>query len=117
MRKFLIALILLVSYSCLAQDKLPPPKEVPKDYRPFYRDMIKEKKRLDRQLKKEDWDITLDPIEAVPTDIGLRSLAAESNWGKPILLPPAIDQRMTSECTCKVHLKTADTAGAFDHPD
>ncbi len=60
-------------------------------------------------------DFVLDPIETVPKERHSRlSIAAQTNWGKEYLLPPALEQRLRTECRYKVTVKVADT-GSPDH--
>lgn len=60
-------------------------------------------------------DFVLDPIETVPKNKTSRlSISAQTNWGKDLLLPPALQERMRNECSYKVTVKVADT-GQPDH--
>lgn len=93
-----------------------------------YLDVDKDFKKEFRQYKKQyreevlkdrnEWDIVLDPIESVPTDVttGTRATAV-TNWGEQLLLPNDLRERVKAECTFPVVVKIFDTGGKWTHPD
>lgn len=74
--------------------------------------------RYEKRAAKElqgGGDFTLDPIEAVPQKTSKRlTIAAQTNWGKDLLLSPLLRARIVDECTFPVVVKVADT-GQPDH--
>lgn len=117
MKKLIIFLTMALLAGCQTT-KLPPAREVAKDYRSEYRESVNYYQYVAKELKRAGWEIVTDPIESVPTEVSeVRSMADEGNWGERILLPPDIKARLVRECPYKVHLKIADTAGKWDHKD
>lgn len=60
----------------------------------------------------DGWDIVIDPIEVVPektTSLRKMQATVATNWGRDILLPNEIRQRLLSECKYKVCVKIGDT--------
>jgi len=99
----------------LSGQELPPPREIPREYRPEYRDLRRETLRSIREAEEAGFDIILDPIEAVP----VRQFAAISdftNWGYTLLVAD-LEERIRTECSYTVILDVCDTAGETDHPD
>lgn len=112
---FIIALIALFSFNAFAQDLgLPRPKDVPREYRSEYRRLLREYKQ--RVELRENWDIVIDPIEAIPTRKFNFSAAENSNWGQRLLLPVEVWQQVRARATAKVVIKIADT-GEAQHSD
>lgn len=65
-----------------------------------------------KNLKEDGWDIVLDPIENLPEKkISAKKMAAlvATNWGRDILLPNDVRQRLINECTFPVIVKIGDT--------
>lgn len=65
-----------------------------------------------KNLKEDGWDIVLDPIENLPEKkISAKKMSAlvASNWGRDILLPADIRQRLLNECVFPVIVKIGDT--------
>lgn len=83
-----------------------------------YKRALKSAEQSNAKAIKNGWDIVLDPIEQVPTEVKKRtaSMAAQTNWGKDLLLDATLRARLASECKYKVTVKVADT-GHPDHPD
>jgi len=97
MRK-LIFLFLLCSLSAQAQI-----------FNPHKRALNKAEDKAEKLLR-EGADFVLDPIETVPiASKRTLSIAAQTNWGKDLLLPPALQERIRNECAYKVTVKVADT--------
>lgn len=83
-------------------------------FNPHKRALNKAEKKAAQELKGGA-DFVIDPIEQVPTKRTSRmSIAAQTNWGKDLLLPTALQERLRNECTYKVTVKVADT-GMPDH--
>lgn len=113
MKKFLLTLAALAFISGAWAQVAPDKRDVPKEYR-------KELKRIVADYEnqvEEGWDIVLDPIEAIPTDIIETRAEAFGNWGEKILIPDDIRQRIRTECKGKVVVKIGDTAGSYSHAD
>lgn len=116
-RLLLIFQLLIISFGAQAQE-LPPPRDVDRDYRSDYRKERKEEKREQRVLERDEWDIILPPIEKVPVQqYDQLPPANADNWGVRLLLPAAVKQRISNECTYPVVLKICDTGVDVDHPD
>mgnify|MGYP000980533107 CR=1 FL=1 len=70
---------------------------------------------------KSGFDIVLPPLEQVPeqTPLSLKRLAATAapvtNWGRDLLLPPAVQARLVAECKFPVVVKVTDTAPKWGH--
>lgn len=80
----------------------------------YERALSRYEKRAAKELQGGG-DFTLDPIEAVPQKTTKRlTIQAQTNWGKDLLLPAALRNRLATECTYKVVVKVADT-GQPDH--
>ena len=107
--------ILLFASFAGAQD-LPRPRLIDREYRKEYRETIKEQEEQVQEVQ-ENWDYGLPLNERVPTAVYDGPAAADfSNWGKTLLLPAALENRIYTECTYRVVLKVVDT-GDSDHPD
>ena len=79
----------------------------------YKRHLNQAEKKASKELQKGA-DFVIDPIESVPRSKTSRlSIAAQTNWGKDLLLPADLRQRIAAECTYKVTVKVADTG----HPD
>lgn len=114
-RIFFLFLILL---SGCVSFKMTPISDVPDQFRSEYREASKAAKEAYKNLERRGWDIILDPIESVPTEIHpVLSASEQTNWGERILLPGEIRARLKSECKYKVHVKIADTGGKQTHTD
>lgn len=82
-------------------------------FNPYKRDLKRAEKKAIDQLKGGA-DFVLDPIETTPRNrTSNLSLLAQTNWGKDLLLPATLRQRLVDECKYKVLVKVADTG----HPD
>lgn len=80
----------------------------------YKRNLNSAEKRASKELQGGA-DFVLDPIETVPRNVDRHlAISAQTNWGKELLLPDALRQRMAAECTYKVTVKVADT-GQPDH--
>lgn len=113
MKKIIFTIALLAVSAALMAQVSPDKKDVPREYR-------KELKRINAEYEnrvEEGWDIVLDPIEAVPTDIIETRAEAFGNWGEKVLIPSDIRQRIRTECKTPVIVKIGDTAGSYDHAD
>lgn len=68
-------------------------------------------KHAHKQQVEEGWDIVLDPIESMPRKItkSRSDASAITNWGRDLLLPSAIKDRLDKECTWPVIIKVGDT--------
>ena len=66
----------------------------------------------------QDFEI---PKDEVPEEIlrprFLFKIPDQTNWGRDLLLPTDLIQRLKSECKHPVHVKIADTGGSFTHRD
>ena len=81
---------------------------------PHKRNLNKAEKRNGDALRGGA-DFVIDPIEQVPVKRNRNaSAASQSNWGKDLLLPAALRERLLNECTYRVVVKIADT-GQSDH--
>ena len=113
MRKlFLFLIIGIFITSCATKWKLPPKRLVEKDYRQQYGNIKNDVKKENQRLINDDWDIIIDPIEAVPVQ---SFTSAQNNWGELLLLPNDLRQRIAKECVNPVYIKIFDTAGSSDH--
>lgn len=85
----------------------------------FQKEFRQYKKEYRKEILKDpqDWDIVLDPIEAVPTDVITTRALAVTNWGEQMLLPNNLRERVQNECTFPVVIKVFDTGGKWTHPD
>lgn len=75
-------------------------------------------KKAHKREVKQGWDITLPPIERAPENtIKARDITptAADNWGRRLILPDDIRNRLKAECTRPVKVKILDTGGAFSH--
>jgi len=115
-RFWLVIAISIFLSGCGAAQKLPAKKHVPDEYKKEYAKEARETTKEWRGLRKE-WDIVTDPIEAVPIAKYETRAAATTNWGEKLLAPNDTRQRIADECSCKVFIKIADTAGETEHPD
>lgn len=108
LKKFIVFLVLIL-FSINAYSQLIP---ITKNQK-----LRKEFKQERKALIDEGWDIVPFPGEEPQSikrlsDIGI---AATTNWGKDLLLPEAIRQRLLLECKTKVVIKVFDTAGKSNH--
>lgn len=76
-------------------------------------------KAANRDLEN-GFDFTLPPLERVPEDKPLSmkraaSMAAQTNWGKDLLLPTTVRDRLAAECKYNVVIKLTDTAPKIGH--
>jgi len=118
MKNILLLLIaLIVAIGATAQDELPKPGDIPKEYRKEYRKTKSDVLDNIKEAEKDGFDIILDPIEQVPTEI-LEARAMDfKNWGADILANLEVRSRIRSECKHQVVVKPGDTAGKYDHAD
>jgi len=65
MKRIIFMLILFTIAAGAIAQELPPPREIPKEYRAEYRQTKRIVLKETKQLEKK-WDIVIDPIEAVP---------------------------------------------------
>lgn len=119
MKRIIFALALLLPVLAVSQRSvfLPPPGEVPADFRREYRASLKEYATRYAELKADGWDIILDDLSSVPTAVSVPGIASQTNWGKDLLLPGDLQTRILNECTKRVVVKITDTGGALSHPD
>jgi hypothetical protein len=64
------------------------------------------------KAKNNGWEIVIDPIEVVPErKISMRRMSTQvaTNWGRDLLLPNDIRQRLIAECKYPVVVKVGDT--------
>ena len=56
-------------------------------------------------------DFVIDPIEQVPTRRTSRNVSAtaQTSWGKELVLPVALRERVRNECSFPVTVKIVDT--------
>ena len=76
-------------------------------------------KKADKALE-QGADFVIPPLEQVPESRPLSlsragAMAAQTNWGKDLLLPATVLDRMRRECTRPVVLKVMDTAPKIGH--
>lgn len=75
-------------------------------------------KREHKAQIEEGWEITLPPIERAPENkIKSRDITPQAvdNWGRRLLLPDDVRNRLATECTKPVKVKILDTGGAYAH--
>lgn len=109
MKKFIVFLVLTLFSIDAAYSQLI---SITKNQR-----LRKEFNRERRALIDEGWDIVPFPGEEPQSikrlsDVGT---VATTNWGKDLLLPEAVRQRLVSECRTKIVIKIFDTAGKSNH--
>lgn len=63
----------------------------------------------------ENWDIVPQPGEQPQNITAQDRSAAATNWGRDLLLPDSLKNRIKSECTKPVLIKIFDTAGKSNH--
>lgn len=77
--------------------------------------MIAQKRAAKREYEKaiqDGWEIVIDPIERVPEKtISMKRMSAlvATNWGRDLLLPNDIRERLINECRYPVVVKVGDT--------
>lgn len=116
---FLIFLVLAVPmFGQRLEPVMPAPSEVPKEWRPTYRRLLREDAERLRRAQDAGYDIVLPTEEQVPTLLSpASSTQNQTNWGRDVLLPPALVSRIVAECTRPIVVKVADTGGNLTHPD
>lgn len=114
-RAALLCALLWAGAQISAQEPLAP-RLVDKEYRNEYRAGLKEAERTVKQLREEGWDIVLDVPQRVPTAL-FSGVEAIDHWGKGILLPAGLVERLRAECVYPVVGKISDTGVDTKHPE
>lgn len=116
--KFVFTLALLLSVLFLgAQDFMPKPSEIPKEYRSEYK---KESRIADKILKESDAEIQLPKMEIVPIEKMNPSEFSSSdfsNWGKTVVSPESVIDKIVRASQYEVFFDCYDTGIDEDHPD
>jgi subtilisin family serine protease len=116
--KLLLLLPLLaIASSVTAQEYMPKPSEIPKEYRSEYRQDLREVQAI---IKESDSDIQLPIEEMVPIEKLTPSEFSSSdfsNWGKTALAPGDILAKIVAAAKYQVYFDCYDTGIDEDHPD